>query len=112
MQTEISLLLRNRCDNGLHSCHSVCTLSSNCNDRLIIVGQGPAVLAAGTGLKLSDFLGVFFLFERVFFSRKLNGEIFLFWHFSVRYNVSFIKIIRISMPHRLNVFFSFFFFFS
>ena len=30
---------------------------------------------------------------------------FLFWHFSVRYNVSFIKIIRISMPHRLNVFF-------
>ena len=31
---------------------------------------------------------------------------FFFWHFSVRYNVSFIKIIRISMPHRLNVFFS------
>ena len=35
---------------------------------------------------------------------------FLFWHFSVRYNVSFIKIIRISMPHRLNVFILAFFF--
>ena len=33
----------------------------------------------------------------------------LFWHFSVRYNVSFIKIICISMPHRLNVFFLAFF---
>ena len=39
------------------------------------------------------------------FARKLKGDFFLFWHFSVRYNVSFIKIIRISMPHRLTVFF-------
>ena len=31
-----------------------------------------------------------------------------FWHFSVRYNVSFVKIIHISMPHRLNVFLAFF----
>ena len=31
-----------------------------------------------------------------------------FWHFSVRYNVSFIKMIRISMPHRLKVFSRFF----
>ena len=66
------------------------------------------MLVAGAGLKLSDFLGVFILILRGF-PRKLNGEIFLFWHFSVRYNVSFIKIIRISMPHRLNVFFSHFF---
>ena len=66
------------------------------------------MLAAGTGLKLSDCLGVFLLILTGFV-RKLNGEIFLLWHFFVRYNVSFIKIIRISMPHRLNVFFSHFF---
>ena len=36
-------------------------------------------------------------------------KFFFFGIFSVRYNVSFIKIIRISMPHRLNVFFSHFF---
>ena len=61
------------------------------------------MLAAGTGLKLSDFFGIFFYFNGGFV-RKLNGDFFLLWHFSVRYNVSFIKIIRISMPHRLNVF--------
>ena len=37
------------------------------------------MLAAGTGLKLSDFLGYL-----PGFARKLNGDIFLFWHFSVR----------------------------
>ena len=45
----------NQCDKGLHSCHSVCTEFWNRNNRPIIVGQGPAVLAAGTGLKLFDF---------------------------------------------------------
>ena len=62
------------------------------------------MLAAGTGLKLSDFFfGIYFNFNGGF-ARKLNSDFFLFWHFSVRYNVSFIKIIRISIPHRLNVF--------
>ena len=32
----------------------------NRNNRPIIVGQGPAVLVAGTGLKLFDFLGICF----------------------------------------------------
>ena len=32
-----------------------------------------------------------------------------FGHFSITHNVSFIKIICISMPHRLNVFFLAFF---
>ena len=66
------------------------------------------MLAAGTGLKLSDYLGYLFNFNGGF-ARKLNGDFFLFWHFSVRYYVSFIKIIRISMPHRLNVIFLAFF---
>ena len=73
------------------------------------------MVAAGTGLKLFDF---FFFFGGgggilVSFNGVLSGNemviFFLFWHFSVRYNVKFIKIIRISMPHRLNVFFSHFF---
>ena len=66
------------------------------------------MLAAGTGLKLSDFLAVLILILTGF-CQEINGEFFLVWHLSVRYNVSFIKIIRISMPHRLNVFFSHFF---
>ena len=77
----------------------------------MIIGQGPVVLAAGTGLKLSDFLGVFILILTGF-ARIFHGDFFCFsWHswYSVRYNVSFIKIIRISMPHRLNVFFFAFF---
>ena len=52
------------------------------------------MLAAGTGLKMSGFWGYFFNFIGGF-SRKLNREIFLFGLFSVRYNVSFIQIIRI-----------------
>ena len=39
------------------------------------------------------------------FCQEINGEIFAFWHFSVTYNVSFTKIICISLPHRLKVFF-------
>ena len=66
------------------------------------------MLAAGAGLKLSDFLGVFILILTGF-CQEINGKSFLFWHLSVRYNVSFIKTIRISMPHRLNVFLSHFF---
>ena len=66
------------------------------------------MLAAGTGLKLSDFFGVFILILTGF-CQEIKRCFFLFWHFSVRYNVRFIKIIRISMPHRLNVFFSHFF---
>ena len=63
------------------------------------------MLAAGTGLKLSDFWGIYFNFNGGF-ARKLNSDFFfLFWHFTVGYNVSFIKIIDISMPHRLNIFF-------
>ena len=40
------------------------------------------------------------------FCQQINGEIFAFWLFSVTYNVSFTKIICISLPHRLKVFFS------
>ena len=32
------------------------------------------------------------------FCQQINGEIFAFWHFSVTYNVSFTKIICISLP--------------
>ena len=35
------------------------------------------------------------------FCQQINGEIFAFWHFSVTYNISFTKIICISLPHRL-----------
>ena len=66
------------------------------------------MLAAGTGLKLSDFFGVFISTLRGF-CQEIKRCFFLFWHFSVRYNVSFIKIIRISMPLRLYVFFLAFF---
>ena len=44
MQTEISLLLRNRSDKCLHIFKSECTLLSNSNNRSVIVGQGPACL--------------------------------------------------------------------
>ena len=73
----------------------------NHNNRPIIVGQGPAVLAAGSALKLFDFfLG----------GGGVGGIIFYFsfLHLSVIYNVSFTKIC-ISMPHRLNEFFFAFF---
>ena len=43
------------------------------------------------------------------FCQQINGEIFAFWHFPVTYNVSFTKIICISLPHRLKVFFLHFF---
>ena len=45
--------------------YTVAIMSAHCCNRPIIVGQGPAVLAAGTGLKLFDRLGVFFNFNRV-----------------------------------------------
>ena len=67
------------------------------------------MLAEGTGLKLSHFLGVFILILTGFCQEIKRCFFFFFWHFSVRYNVSFTKIIHISMPHRLNVFFSHFF---
>ena len=67
------------------------------------------MLAAGMRLKLFDFWGLFFL---LYFNGVLPGnetvKFFFFWHFSVRYNVSFTKIIRISMRHQLNVFFRIF----
>ena len=43
------------------------------------------------------------------FCQQINGEIFAFGHFPVTYNVSFTKIICISLPHRLKVFFLHFF---
>ena len=64
VQTQNSLLLRNRCDKGIHSCHSVCTLLWNRNKRPIIIGQRPTVVAAGTELKLFDFFlggGAYFI---------------------------------------------------
>ena len=65
VQTEISPLHRNRSDKGLHSSHSVCTLLQNRNNRPKIVGQGLAVLAAGTGWKLFDSGGYIFNFNNV-----------------------------------------------
>ena len=62
------------------------------------------MLAAGNGLKLSDFGGICFNFNK--FARKLNGVFFCIFY--VRYNVSFIEIICISMPHRLNIFLAIF----
>ena len=56
MQTETSLLLRNPSDYGLNRGHSVCTMLKNSYNRPINVRQGPAVLAAGTGWKVFDFL--------------------------------------------------------
>ena len=53
--TEISLLPRNPHNYGLHSGHSACTLLENPKNRPIKVGQGPAVLTAGTGRKVFDF---------------------------------------------------------
>ena len=67
------------------------------------------MLAAGTAWKLLDFFGgrggggICLTLKG--FCQQINGEIFAFWHFSVTYNVSFTKIICISLPHRLKVFF-------
>ena len=51
VQTEINLIRSNPSDKGLLSCHSACTLLLNRNNIIILV-QGPAVLAAGGGWKL------------------------------------------------------------
>ena len=67
----------------------------------MIVGQGPAVLAAGMGWKLFDFLGGYFFST----SNRFAIEFLVFWHFSVTYNLSFTTVICISMPYQLNVFF-------
>ena len=62
MQTEISLFLGNPPDKSLDSGYSVCTLFKNRNNRPIKVGQGKAVLAAGTEWKVFDFWGHSFKF--------------------------------------------------
>ena len=86
--------LRSACSLGISviRVYTVAIMSAHCCNKPIIVGQGPAVLAAGTGLKLFDFWGVFFNFSRVL-PGKEKVIFFLFWHFSIRYNVSFTKII-------------------
>ena len=62
------------------------------------------MLAAGTAWKLLDFReGIRLTLKG--FCQQINGESFAFWLFSVTYNVSFIKIICISLLHRLKVFF-------
>ena len=65
------------------------------------------MLVAGTGLKLFDFLGIFFNFIGIL-PRNETVNLFCFGIFSVRYNVSFTKIICISMPYQINVFFAHF----
>ena len=55
-------------------------------------------------MEIVRFLGGFRLTLKGF-CQQINGEIFAFWHFSVTYNVSFTKIICISLPHQLKVFF-------
>ena len=56
------------------------------------------------GMEIVRFLGGICLTLKGF-CQQINGEIFAFWHFSVTYNVSFTRIICISLPHRLKVFF-------
>ena len=63
------------------------------------------MLVAGTGLKVFDFFRYFFNFHGIL-PRNETVNLFCFGIFSVRYNVSFPKIICISMPHQINVFFS------
>ena len=72
-----------------------------------MVGQGPVVLAAGMAWKLLDWGGGAFLTLKGF-CQEINGEFFVIWHFSVTYNVSFTKLICMSLPHRFKVFFSHF----
>ena len=67
------------------------------------------MLAAGTGLKLFDLSGYFVNFNGVLPGNETVNFFFFVLHFSVRYNVCFIKIICTSMPRRLNVFFPAFF---
>ena len=63
------------------------------------------MLSGSTGWKVFDFFGAFFNFNGVL---PGNEMFFFFWHFSLTYNVRLTKIICISMPDRLNVFFSHF----
>ena len=65
------------------------------------------MLAAGMELKLLNFLGVFFKFNGVLPGNE-TAKFFFFDIFSISYNVSFSKIICISMPHRFSVDFSHF----
>ena len=60
--------------------YTVAIPSVHCRRIAIIAGQGPAVLEAGTGLKLSDFWGYLFNFNGGF-ARKLNGDFFFFLAF-------------------------------
>ena len=57
----------------------IVAISSAHNNRPIIVGQGPAVLAAGMGLKLFDFLKNFFKFNGV----MLGNETVKFFFFGI-----------------------------
>ena len=91
MQTEINLIRSNPSDKGLLSCHSVCTLLLNRNN-IIILAQGPAVLAAGWGWKSCFFFFFFFFLHFLHFNLVLPGnETVSFWHLSDIYNVSFTK---------------------
>ena len=49
-------------------------------------------------MEIVRFLGGIYLTLKGF-CQQINGESFAFWHFSVTYNVSFTKIICISLPH-------------
>ena len=66
------------------------------------------MLAVGTGLKRFDFFRYFFYYFNGILQGNETVIFFLFWHFSLKYNVSIINIIHISMLNRLNVFFSHF----
>ena len=61
------------------------------------------MLAASTGFKLFDFLEVFFFNFNGVLPGNETVKCFFFWHFSVRYNISFTKMICVS-----NVFLSHF----
>ena len=57
--------------------------SKHCCRTAIIVGQGPAVLAAGTGLKLYDFIYLFIFYFLFFFFGGGGGAVFWFYFYGV-----------------------------
>ena len=66
------------------------------------------MLAADTEMKLLFFFRYCFFSLTGFCQEMKRSFFFLFGHFSVRFIVSFTRIIHINMAYRLNVFFSHF----
>ena len=56
-------------------------------------------------MEIVRFFEAFILTFTEFRQKNETVKFLFFWHFSVTFNVSFTKIICVSMPHELNVFF-------